>query len=233
MEFLRANGVNEIFFCVDKRMTFDDLVTFVRFAKSRGMRVSWLSGDVSWFEPDCLGFDELYKRFIGYQRKAPADAKFEALHLDVEPHQNAKLTKERKWQLYADFVLRAAAHVHRDGEKIEWDIPFWLDDIRVAYRERTDAPLLEVVMDNSDGVTLMSYRDTAEAIIASGKTELEMSRTRNCRVIFGAETGKTSEGDFVSFYEEGKVVLTQELAKIRAKGIGVAIHHLGSWEQLK
>ena len=109
---------------------------------------------------------ETLDAYLSYQKRAAQNERFYALHLDVEPHQDRKLSDERKWQLYADFVLRAAADVHAAGEKIEWDIPFWLDGIRVAFGERKDVSLLEVVMGASDCVALMSYRDTAEAILS-------------------------------------------------------------------
>lgn len=241
LDFLSSQGVTEIYLCVHWQSPTADLVRFVRAAKAKGMSVACLSGDVSWIRPGNLGFDEIFSRFRKYQKSAPEDARFTALHLDVEPHQDDQLSKERKWQLYADFVLRATALVHKAGEKIEWDIPFWLDDFKVAYGASEATPLLEVIMDHSDGVTLMSYRDTAEAILGCGKTELEMGKTRNCRVLLGAETGQTGEGDFVSFYEEGKARMARELAKVRAAaakagvpaGTGVAVHHVGSWLKLK
>ncbi|MGN0833998.1 MAG: hypothetical protein ACI4RD_10190 [Kiritimatiellia bacterium] len=240
LDFLVANGVTEIYFGVDSKTSDATVMAFVRTVRQRGITVQWLSGDVSWIWPGALGFDEVCRRFVRYQRKAPADAKFDALHLDVEPHQDAKLSDARKWQLYADFVCRAAALVHRAGEKIEWDIPFWLDNLKVDYDHRTEVPLLEVVMGLSDGVTLMSYRDKAEAILELGRMELELAGKYNCRVAFGAETGETGEGDFVSFAEEGSAFMLGELGKLRAelakiptlKGKGVAVHHVGSWMKL-
>ena len=241
LEFLASNGVDEVFFCVDPKTETKALGAFVRALRQRGMRVSWLAGDVSWIYPGKLGFDETYQRFIAYQRQAPADERFDAFHLDVEPHADRQLTDTRKWQLYADLVMRATATAHRDGERIEWDIPFWLDNLRVDYGSRTNAPLLDVVMDNSDGVCLMSYRDTAAAMLDTGKTELAMAAGRRCRVLLGAETGETGEGDFVSYYEEGKARMREQLDLVlqalgKSKlptGGGVAVHHVGSWMKLK
>ena len=238
--FLARQGVNEIYFWVDGQTSTEELVRFVRTARAKGFSVSWLSGDVSWIDPGCLGFEEVWARYRAYQKAAPADARFTALHLDVEPHQNAKLSKARKWQLYADFVLRATALVHRGGEKLEWDIPFWLDGIQVARGDKTDASLLELVMDVSDGVVLMSYRDTAKAMLDTAKQELDFAATRTCRVLLGAETGKSGEGDFVSYYEEGAAAMAAELDKVQkalaARNLkvatGVAVHHVGSWMAL-
>ena len=240
LDFLSAHGVDEIYFCVDPGKIPKETRDFVKAAHGRGMRVALLAGDVSWIHPGNRGFAETLLAYRSYQRHAAPDEKFYALHLDVEPHQDAKLPDERKWQLYADFVLRAAADVHAAGEKIEWDIPFWLDDKRVTFGYMENAPLLEVVMLSADGVALMSYRDSAEAMLDVSKTEIALAKKRNVRVVLGAETGETGEGSIVTYFEEGAAKMDAELAKVAetldaAKvpaGAGVAIHHFGSWEKL-
>ena len=240
LDFLSAHGVDEIYFCADLRKVQKETQDFVRKAHARGMRVALLAGDVSWIHPGSRGFAVTLDAYLAYQRAASPDEKFYALHLDVEPHQDSKLSDARKWQLYADFVLRAAADVHAAGEKIEWDIPFWLDDKKVAYGEREDAPLLDVLTENSDCITLMSYRDTAAAMLDVSKTEIGMAAKGKVRVVLGAETGETGEGSIVTFFEEGAAKMDAELAKVTAAleaakvpaGAGIAIHHLGSWEKL-
>ena len=241
MEFLKKHAVTEIYFCTDlKEERRADVRRFVKAARGHGMRVALLSGDVSWIRPGNRGFAETLARYLAYQKAAAPGEKFYAIHLDVEPHQDSKLSDARKWQLYADFVLRAAADVHAAGEKIEWDIPFWLDDKKVAYGDREDAPLLDVLTESSDCITLMSYRDTAAAMLDVSKTEIELAKTRKVRVVLGAETGATGEGSAVTYFEEGAMKMDAELAKVVAAleaanvpaGAGIAIHHLGSWEKL-
>ena len=240
LDFLSKRNVSEIYLCVDLKKYHKETRSLVRAAGAKGMSVALLSGDVSWIRPGNRGFAETLIAYRSYQRHAAPDERFYALHLDVEPHQDNKLSDARKWQLYADFVLRAAADVHAAGEKIEWDIPFWLDDIRVAYGDREGVPLLEVVIGNSDCVTLMSYRDSAEAMLDVSKTEIEMASKGGTRVVLGAETGATGEGSIVTFFEEGAEKMDAELAKVAAAleaakvpgGAGIAIHHLGSWEKL-
>lgn len=240
LEFLVSHGVNEIYFCVDLKKYAKETRSFVKTAGEKGIRVGYLSGDVSWIYPGSRGFAETLDAYLSYQKQASKSERFYAIHLDVEPHQDRKLSDERKWQLYADFVLRAAADVHAAGEKIEWDIPFWLDNIRVAFEDRKDVPLLDVVMGCSDCVALMSYRDTAKAILDISKTELDIASRGGVRIVLGAETGETGEGSIVTFFEEGSRYMDVELAKVVSTlqkaniplGAGIAIHHLGSWEKL-
>ena len=238
--FLVEHGVSEIYLCVDLKKYGKETRSFVKEAGERGIRVAFLSGDVSWIYPGSRGFANTLEAYLSYQKLASEKERFYAIHLDVEPHQDRQLSNERKWQLYADFVLRAASDVHAAGEKIEWDIPFWLDNIRVAFAQRNDVPLLDVVMGCSDCVALMSYRDTAKAILDISKTELDIASKGGVRIVLGAETGETGEGSLVTFFEEGASAMDVELAKVvstlqKAKiplGAGIAIHHLGSWEKL-
>lgn len=242
LDFLHANRVTEIYFCAELSSPTDRLSAFVRTAAEKGMRVAWLAGDVSWIFPENDGFERTLESFIEYRKSAQPDAQFFALHLDVEPHQDAKLADGRKWQLYADFVVRATRMAHRAGVKIEWDIPFWLDDIRVEYGHDANVPLIDVIMKNSDGVALMSYRDTAQAMLNVSRTEIRKAASfPNCRVILGAETGESSETEMVTYFEEGRAAMAKELAIVQKRlaaenvpaGYGIAIHHVGGWMSLK
>ena len=238
LQFLSSRGVDEIYLCVDLKKFSKETRSFVKAARAKGMRVAFLSGDVSWIRPGNRGFAEVLETYLSYQRRAAKSERFYAIHLDVEPHQDPKLSESRKWQLYADFVLRAAADIHAAGEKVEWDIPFWLDNILVEYGEKKGVSLLEVVMEASDCVALMSYRDTAQAILDISKGEIAFASKGKTRVVLGAETGETGEGDFVTFFEEGEKTMQSELSKVvhaleEAKlpyGAGVAVHHLKGWE---
>ena len=242
LDFLARENVTEIYCCFPLDEKPETIAGFVRAAAARGMATSWLAGDVSWIHPGALGFFTAYEAFRRYQRTASPETRLKAFHLDVEPHQDNRLSDARRWQLYADFVLQAAALVHRDGERIEWDIPFWLETKRVNFGTHMDVPLVDVVMGCSDGVTLMSYRDTAAAMLDVSRPELACAaRFPRCRVILGAETGASGEGDFITFFEEGRSVLNRELDSVRQAlatknvpaGTGVAVHHVGSWMKLK
>jgi hypothetical protein len=95
-------------------------------------------------------------------------------------------------------------------------------------------------MGASDCVALMSYRDTAEAILDISKQELSIAAKGGVRVVLGAETGATGESDFVTFFEEGAQAMDVELEKVVSQlesknipaGAGIAVHHLGSWEKI-
>ena len=237
LDFLQQNGVTEIYLCVTSQ-SFDDVADFIVDAGSRGMRVAWLSGDVSWIQNGNTGFDGMFARFKTYQNQAPANAKFYGIHLDVEPHQAG--SSQANWQLYADLVMRATKDAHDFGTLIEWDIPFWLDDMTVTVGGKTQK-LLNVLAENSDTLTLMSYRDTAAAILDAGAQEIPLGSQYNCKIILGVET-YSEEGAYVSFMEDGKAAMYSALQTVLSTlsgkdtlsaGYGCAVHYVDTWMNLK
>ena len=236
LKFLQENQVSEIYLSAGN-MSNAQTAEFIRAAAARGMRVALLSGDASWIQS---GNTDVVRKYLAYQSQAPADARYYALHLDVEPHQLGEFSSNRQgvMQQYADYVGKVAAQLHAAGEAIEWDIPFWLESDTVTVGgQRTS--LLEYIAEVSDTITVMSYRDSSDQILGISREEIAAARKKGCKVILGVETS-SKEGDFVSFMEEGKAVMYRELGKVyrSLKGenlpaYGVAIHHMSVWYNLK
>ena len=242
LQFLQNNHVTEIYLCViPNNMTNEQIANFIRAAASYGMRVAWLGGDVSYILPGDTGYWSLYNAFDTYQKQAASDAKFYGIHLDVEPHQNTSLADQTKWQYYIDYAQSACDRAHNDGYVIEWDIPFWLETKTVSFNNQSNVNLAKAIMSISDAVTLMSYRDTAEAVLLVGAEEIALENNTHCKVILGVETNQSYEGDFITFYEEGKATLYSELTTVfqnlsgrgLSYGYGGAIHYIDSWMSLK
>lgn len=243
LEFLQQNHVTEIYIWFNQNsMSQTQMEQFVLAAKAHGMRVAWLAGDVSYILPGNTGYATVYNAFKKYQENAPQEAKLYAMHLDVEPHQNSTLTDEQKWQYYADFAHNACVQCHQDGYKIEWDIPFWTDDRMVTYNGKANVHLTEELMKESDTVVLMSYRDTAKAMVPLGDYEFSLENSTQCKVVLGAETLNLGTAEaFCTFNEEGKGVLYTEMLKVfdlvskkdLQYGYGMAVHHMESWKNLK
>ena len=81
----------------------------------------------------------------------------------------------------------------------------------------------------------MSYRDTKEEMIDVSKDEIEYAKDNNKILYLSAETYST-EGDNVSYLEEGKKYMLNELNKLRdliPNSFGIAIHNIKSFMELK
>ena len=252
LKFLQENAVSEIYLCIDgmseasnAKATFADVRAFVKKAGQMGMRVAALTGDYAWINPDSTGFEAYVEKFKAYQAAAAEDEKFYSMHLDVEPHQHPDFKtgeegRAKVMQLFADFTLKKAAPAAKAaGTLLEWDIPFWMTDV-VKDGEGKDVVLAELMAKTCDTIAIMSYRDTAAKILDVAKEEIAFAKQYGHKVILGVET-KSSEGDQVSFMEEGKAVMVEEMAKVHASlkesipdgNFGLAVHQASVWYSLK
>lgn len=162
----------------------------------------------------------------------------------------AALTGEISWidpensgfvmQRFADFILeRAAPAARKAGLLLEWDIPFWLEDT-VADANGTSTDLLELMAKTCDTLVVMAYRDTADGMYGISVEEIAAARKYGCKIVLGAESS-SSEGEQVSFKEEGKAAMAVELRNLEKRlsadfpdgNYGLAVHHLTSWYLLK
>ncbi len=241
LAFLEKNDVNEIYLCWPN-FKKEQLAAFVKAAGKRGIRVSLLSGDASWIDPENKGADTVIEDFLSYQQSAAQDERLLSLHMDVEPHQREDFweDQQRVLQDYADFVKKTAKSVREKGERIGWDVPFWFDEFTVRDDTEEDRLLLEVLAAHADTLCLMSYRDSAQGVLLCAEKELRIGQQYGCQVICGVET-HSAEGDHVSFMEEGKgymyeqcTALYEALSEQQEVGkFGIAIHYLDTWYNLK
>jgi hypothetical protein len=228
LEFAVQNGVTEIYLCTKDFSA--RTAAFIEQAGKQGIKVFRLGGEHEWID-DYAGFAKSMQEYIKYQTNAPDRAKFAGVHLDVEPQQKANFAADRAEILkkYLAFVIKARADYR--AVPIDFDIPYWFND-ELSYKARA-VPLYEAVIAEADRTFIMSYRDTAEKMLDVAKEEISCAKALGKSVILGAETYST-EGDHVSYLEEGKQYMYGELAKLRGlSGCGIAIHSLKSWHALK
>ena len=80
----------------------------------------------------------------------------------------------------------------------------------------------------------MSYRDSSQGIINVSKEEIEYAKENNKTIFLGVET-KSNEGDHVSFQEEGKKIMMEEIEKLKKEipnYFGISIHQIKTWYDL-
>ena len=228
IDFAEDNNINEIYYYSS---SLDDKTnSFIEQANSKNIKVYWLIGEYEWIE-DNDSLEEKFATYITYHNEYKN--KFEGIHIDIEPHQHPEFDLRRQELItkYVELVI-ALNNKYKDI-KLEYDIPFWLDD-KVTIDDITK-PAYEFVIDNSSKVTIMSYRDSAEKIYDVAKEEIEYAKVNNKTLNLSVETSQ-NEDDIVTFYEEGKDYMMNELSKLRdmiPKNFGIAIHHIKSFYELK
>lgn len=228
LDFAHKNGVDEIYY---SDVNFDEnTVSFISKANALDIKVYALWGEHDWGE-DRSDFDSLMNKYKSYNASNPTTA-FSGVHLDIEPHQFDDFDEYRSTYLYnyVKFVYNTN-NIYGDID-IHYDIPFWFDD-EITYKDITKK-VYEHVIDNSDKVVVMSYRDSATEIYDTAIDELRYANSMKKSISISVEMN-SNEGDKVSFKEEDKRVLYSELEKLPntiVEEFGVAIHHIETWYNL-
>lgn len=227
LEFANLNGINTIYYCSSKFN--DETSSFIAKANAYNMDVYLLSGDYSWIE-NRTGLNNLLTRFEEYQIKY--DNKFKGVHLDIEPHQHSEFSTKRV-DLIAG-LIDIVEDLSIKDYAVEYDIPFWLDD--EITRDGITKEAYKWIIDYADNITIMSYRDTKEAILDVAKDEYQYADSIDKGIMVSVETYST-EADFVSFYEEGKEIMmgiVNDIYQSEILGVnGIAIHHIQKWYEME
>ena len=229
LDFARDNNVTEIYYCSDDFNS--KTANFIEKANAFNMKVYWLAGEYQWLDNSNKLYDKisLYKK---YQNEY-SNQKFDGIHLDIEPHQNPDFSSNRQNLILSLIQLANRLNVDFPDVTFDYDIPFWFNDL-IDF-ENSKKPAYAHMIDIANRVFLMSYRDNYQDIYSISKDEIEYANENNKKLFLGVET-KSDEGDNVSFQEEGKKIMEEEIANVRGlipSDFGVDIHHIKTWYNLK
>lgn len=230
LDFAVDNGVNEVYYYDSSLSTTSS--SFIDKAKSKNVKVYWLIGDVEYLRNRQELFDKL-DQFVDYNNNNPSYA-YDGIHLDIEPHQDDYFDIDRTMLIYNLIDIAYALKQNYPQIQFDYDLPFWLED-EIDYNGQIK-PAYAHMIDIADRIFLMSYRDSAEAMLDISSEELEYAKNVNKPIILGAETAETSETESVSYFEEGKMFMQNELEKVKLalpKNCGISVHHILSWYELR
>lgn len=229
LDFACDNGISEIYFCT--RKFNDNTQEFISQANAKNIKVYLLAGKHEYLKDDSTLL-ELIDKYSQYQASHKG-ARFSGIHLDIEPHQSSEFKSNRYELIYNLIDLAGRLKEGYRDITFDYDIPFWLHD-EITYKGQTK-PAYEFMIDIADRVFVMSYRDSSAEILKIAKEELAYAKQTNNPLVLCVETN-SSEGDNVSFKEEGKSIMMQEIAKVKEQipsTFGIAIHHIKTWRELK
>jgi len=204
---------------------------FLQGAHARSLRIHALFGDPSHALRAKHGIVlASVDGILAFNREGPADAHFDGVHLDIEPHGLPRWKKSdlaQKCDLLTQFVevnhkAVSRAHAADPGLIYGVDIVFWLDKTNpegkpaypVTY-QGIGKDAAKHLLDCVDQVAIMSYRDTADGkngIISLVAKTIAYADTTKAKVFVGAKManiGPKTEG----FY--GKTE-TQMMAALKA-----------------
>jgi len=181
--------------------------------------------------------EAMFSRVLQYNADAPAEARFDGVNLDIEPHILDEWNDQTRGRLLAGFLdmgeaLMKLKREHHASLAVGPAIPFWLDGIELE-RNGTRRPVSEHAIDLFDYVALMDYRHKAagsDSILSHAASEIAYADRVGKKVVIGLEVSP-NELDKVTFDRVGPKVFEQALGTVEEalRGdpsfVGFAIHH--------
>ncbi|RFU62469.1 amidase [Peribacillus glennii] len=239
--FLEEKNLNKVYLQIDRDIPVTVYRSFIEKASSKGMKIYALDGAPQWVAPDGYkSLDRLMNWLKTYQNESSSFQKFAGVHLDVEPYLYSgwSTNQASTVKTYQALIMKAKSSATAIALALEADIPFWFDEI--SYKNTYGKGILaEWMIANTNSVTIMAYRDSASMIIELVAKEMALAAKYNKQLVIGVETGQTSEGGMLTFFEEGQAYMNQELVKVKDSYAGtpgysgIAVHHVGSWMTMK
>lgn len=247
--FLQAHRVDTLYLYADayagRNLIADAPAAYQRFiarAHRDGFRVYALLGSAYLHteeyvrparRPQALA---MFRRVLDYNAAAPADARFDGINYDIEPHLLDDWDEHRA-ELLQGFVDLTAAFVdarRAAGQHLPIGpaMPFWWDGITLP-AEGGARPVSELVADLTDYVALMDYRNHAgggDGIVSHADDEMRYAGRTGKRVVIGLEL-TPGEPAKITFDGLREADLAREIAATeRAFGdnpafAGFALHH--------
>jgi len=240
--FLQQKKVSTVFVQIDSDIPRTKYHAFLTGAHKANIKVFALDGAPNWGNTTGAKAKNKFKNWLAnYQKTAPATAKFDGIHVDIEPYGLPEWETKRAATVrgFQNVLTELAAFSKTQKLQFEADIPFWFDEITYNNPTYGKGNLAEWTIKNTDGVALMSYRDTAQAIIDISSKEMAWGKTYGKKVRVGVETMESKEYPFISFHEEGEQAMERALVDVNtafrgySSFAGVSVHHVGSWMNLR
>lgn len=216
------------------------LSEFIRTFQSRGIAVELMFGKPEWaLRDNHHEVLDLVDQAVEYTRRYP-DAKPTAIHLDIEAHLVSQWQNQRAWvaNQLVDLITLVKGRAADVALPLVVDMPVWWDSFNVS-RSGVSRPLHQWVIDASDRVALMDYRDTEQRIVNDADAELRYATARNKKVVVGVET-MCIPPELITFCEEGSTNMESILRSVdsqlpqnHSSYLGYAVHHYQAYKDLR
>ena len=241
LTFAADKGLNRLYLEASEALRYepDALADFFRLSARRGIKTELLFGQPDWALPENHHHvATIIDRVANFAARYP-DIEVAGIHLDVEPYLLTEWDTERSTLIsnFIDLLESARAQANRAGLPLQADIPVWFDEHGI-FRNGRSRTLHELVIDATDGVGLMDYRDERQRIVNDASNELQYAHAQNKPVIVGVET-LCIEPTWITFCEEGSQFMEEVLGLVDgdlrrySSYAGTAIHHYDSYRSLK
>lgn len=206
-------------------------------AHQQGITVHALDGRPEWAydEGKQQGLERL-RWLEAYNQASDPEERFEGVQFDVEPYVLRRWDREQE-QVVEEWSANTKAWVQeakRQGLSFSAAVPFWLDKVPGPRGVDADS-FSRWMIQNTDAIAVMAYRDSGEQMYELSKEELEQADELGKSVWIGMELGDTEEGEHLTFFAKSEQVMEDEalhaakLASSHSSFAGLAVHHYEAW----
>ncbi|MGE7826452.1 hypothetical protein [Paenibacillus sp. NPDC093718] len=235
--FSGREGITTIFLQIQEEVTDEEYRHFVAAAHQQGISVHALNGQPDWaYEEGRRKGMELLAWLEAYNRTAAPEEKFEGVQFDVEPYVLRRWGREQaqvveEWSANMEVWVQEAKH---QGLTFSAAVPFWLDSIPGPRSADADS-FSRWMIENTDAIAVMAYRDSGEQMYELSKEELEQADELGKSVWIGMELGDTEEGEHLTFFAKSEQEMEDEALRAAKLGsdhnsfAGLAVHHYQAW----
>jgi len=200
INFCKSKDINKVFVSINKKVISSieqssDLQTFIAHLHHAGIKAAALMGEPTWvYEKNRQKMLRRIQFVLEYNDNTIDPARFDAIHLDIEPHTLAE------WGDYKKILvnnlaetLKLANNITSRGRQrlpLEIDIP--------TFYHKVDKTALEKIVQNADSVTIMAYeRPTAESVIRSVENILDLASRMDKQILIGLNAKDFSEKEML------------------------------------
>lgn len=237
-EFLDAMefyGITEIYYSIgaNKLVKSKDMVeSFVKNAYARNMKVYLLTGEKTWLYEDSyqIAIYNIFDKVEEYNGLVDYDARLAGVSYDVEVWTNSEFNWKNndtaRFQ-QVKFIETAQKYAESKNLSVSYCLRFWIVQYDYIDDEGVTRNVYDSITQIANDTILMVYRDSADAVerlVTGVQNNAENSvfyyiEKNDCNLEIAVEVNETSEGDYVTFYEEEKEnpgYVTAEIATIKS-----------------
>lgn len=237
LDFSKRERVTTIFLQIQEKVEMEEYRRFIRSAHKANISVHALGGEPDWAYADHREEgEELLSWLDEYNKASDPEEQFQGIQLDVEPYILKRWEREQEkvveeWSGNMESWLEEA---RRQKLNISVAVPFWLDSIPGPGDSNSFSYW---ILERSDSVAVMSYRDDGEKMYELSKEELEQADELGKSVWIGMELTDTEEGEHLTFHGKSEKVMSDEAQRAAKLGTehksfaGLAVHHYEAWHR--
>lgn len=202
-------------------------------AHRQGLAVHALNGSADWLEESSrVSAARFLQTVFEYNAAAAPDARFDAIHLDVEPNALPAWKQGRREALaarYVDLLKACGPQVHGQRLVLAVDIPTSFAELAL------DAvPFLDVVLQCVDQCAVMAYKHDAGKVLRAAEPVVAAADRLGKQVWVGVSAKREhlpAEGPAAALEQ----ILGETEAALRphASFLGVAVHDYARYEELR